>query len=112
MLTISPTHSSALASRPDPSNRARGFSVPSSSTTLTSHRPWPSAPARVLGVAVDRDAALGRAEGVDHLDAEAAGELLDDLRGALVAERDPQRVVGVVGPLGLREEVRRAACPV
>ena len=59
----------------------------------------------LLGVAVDRDAALGRAVRVDDLDAEAAGELLDDLRRALVAERDPQRVVRVVGVLGLGEQV-------
>ena len=35
---------------------------------------------RRVGNARQRDAALGRAEGVDHLHAEAPGELLDDLR--------------------------------
>ena len=60
----------------------------------------------LLGVAVHRDATFGRAVRVDHLDAEAARERVDDLGRSFVAERDPQRVVGVVGPLGLREQVR------
>ena len=67
---------------------------------LHARRPtMPSAPGALLGVAVDRDAAFGRAVRVDDLDAEAARELVDDLRRALVAERDAQRVVGVVGLL-------------
>ena len=107
MLTISPTHSSALQ-QPAVCVElgARAFSLPSSSTTFTCVGREAERTGALLGVAVDGDAALGRAVRVDHLDAEPAAERLDDLGRALVAERDAQRVVGVVGLLGLREEVR------
>ncbi len=65
----------------------------------------PERTARHIGTPVHRDPALGGAVGVDHLDAETAGEARHDLRRPLVPERDAQRVVGIVGALGLREQV-------
>ncbi len=53
----------------------------------------------------DDDRVLGRAEPVDDLAAEAPGERRDVPVAGLVAEREPQRVVGIVGLLGGGEHV-------
>ena len=66
----------------------------------------PEGTRRCPDVAVHGDATFGRAVRVDHFEAEPSCETFDDLGRTLVAERDAQRVVGVVGALGLREEIR------
>ena len=65
----------------------------------------PSAPSGIDGIAPDDDDALGRAVAVPHRAAEAAGEFLDVAGRRLVADRQPERVVGVVGLLGRRQDV-------
>jgi hypothetical protein len=60
---------------------------------------------RLARHALDRDRALRRAVGVDHLAAEALREALEVVLRALVAERDLQRIIGVVGALGRGEDV-------
>ena len=104
--TISPTASSRFVTRPPSSKTAGGHSSPvSGSSTFTESSAMPSAPGRHRRVAADDDHALGRAVAVADVAAEAAGELLDVVLGGLVADRQPQRDVGVVGRLGHAEHV-------
>ena len=56
-----------------------------------------------VDIPVDGHAAFGCAVRVDHVDTEAAGERRDNLRRSLIAERNAQAVVSVVGALRLRQ---------
>ena len=89
------------------SKRARGRSFPSSSTTLTVGPTCPSAPARSSASRSTATPPSVAPNASMTSTPKRRDERFDDLRRALVAERDPQRVVGVVGQLRRREEVRQ-----
>ncbi len=105
MLTISPTHSSALTSRPRASKRGPRLLL---AVLVDDLHPGPDLAQRAGALArfpIDGNSTFGGSVRIDDVHAEPPGERVHDLGRAFVAERHPQRVVGVVRVLGLREEV-------
>ena len=114
--TISPIASSALTNRPVSSNFARGHSSHVSGSKMRTSTfgatGLPKRARRRVGRLAHVRAALGRSVPVDDDAPEPLGEPVDVEGRGLVAEREVQRVVGVVRTLGCREDVREGLADV
>ena len=107
VLTISPTASSAFASRPSASNSARGHSSPvSGSSTVMVSSAVPERAGRHRRVAADDDEALGRAVAVAHRRSRSArANSRMSASDASLPNASVERDVGVVGRRRHREDV-------
>ena len=106
VLTISPTHVLGVEQPAVGVEAGRPASRPPSSSTTLHRLARPAERAgRHVGLAVDGDAALGGAEGVDDPTPKRRANVSTTSGAPLVAEGDPQRVVGVVGLLRRGDEV-------